>query len=284
MNKNILFAISITFILFLNILSAQNISSCNIFFVTDSSNLSVTEKSKLKDFTKNLDTIVISHISILGYCDDLGSKEYNYSLSFKRANCVKDVLTGLDIKSKLITKVQGKGKLPILEFGNQDIDQQRAFNRRVEIVVEFKIDQKNRNVIQNDSVDYESIMPYNLQIGDKIILENILFVSGKHELLPSAHATLDALVKTLHINNKYHIMILGYVCCVAKGQDAFDHDTGQNNLSEARAKTIYDYLIKNGVEASRLDFKGLKSDFPTGKSDKYDRRVEIEVTDIVDKK
>jgi outer membrane protein OmpA-like peptidoglycan-associated protein len=67
------------------------------------------------------------------------------------------------------------------------------------------------------------------------------------------------------------------------GKDGLDKDTGLMNLSEARAKAIYDYLIKNGIDARRLDYKGLKSNFPLGIGDKFDRRVEIEITDVAAK-
>jgi outer membrane protein OmpA-like peptidoglycan-associated protein len=91
---------------------------------------------------------------------------------------------------------------------------------------------------------------------------------------------LDSLVTTLKEKPAYEIIIYGHICCHPPGQDGQDISTGIFNLSVARAKVIYDYLIEHGIEAGRLSYKGLKADYPTGKGEKYDRRVEIQITRI----
>ena len=44
--------------------------------------------------------------------------------------------------------------------------------------------------------------------------------------------------------------------------DKVEHKDNLNDLSEERAKAIYDYLIKNGISADRLSYKGMKSTEP----------------------
>jgi outer membrane protein OmpA-like peptidoglycan-associated protein len=285
---------------------AQVSFSFTVFFHSGSFIPTTEGEKKLSVFLKSFDTVLISNISIDGYCDDTGSKKYNDSLSLKRGNYIRDHLTAWGIKSPPLTGVQGKGELALIYSNNESPPKQRAFNRRAVITVQLTPNQNGANdyhsvppassapnlreergafnnngdPVQHDTtVDKNSVFA-NSQVGSKILLKNVLFSSGKHELLPSADSTLLPLAKELQIKTKYCITILGYVCCVAKGHDALDHDTGLNNLSEARAKAIYEYLIKNGIAANRLAFKGLKSDFPTGKADKYDRRVEFEITAI----
>jgi len=73
-------------------------------------------------------------------------------------------------------------------------------------------------------------------------------------------------------------MILGHVCCGR--EDGQDYATGKYNLSETRAKAVYDYLIENGIDKSRLKHKGLAGKYPTGHGAKADRRVEIEIIEI----
>ena len=51
--------------------------------------------------------------------------------------------------------------------------------------------------------------------------------------------------------------------------------TNKRNLSVARAKFVYDYFIKNGVDKSRMSYEGLAHKFPLGGSADKDRRVEI---------
>jgi len=56
--------------------------------------------------------------------------------------------------------------------------------------------------------------------------------------------------------------------------------TGKNDLSEARAKSVYNYLQKHGISNKRMRYIGMAYRNPTGKGDSYDRRVEIEITEI----
>ncbi len=120
----------------------------------------------------------------------------------------------------------------------------------------------------------------NQKVGDKVTLENILFQNIRHSLLPESFPVLDTLVSVLQRKKEYHILILGHVCCAPPGIDGLDIDTGLRNLSVARAKAIYDYLVENGIDASRLAYKGMKGDYPTGRGDKFDRRVEIQIMAI----
>ena len=55
---------------------------------------------------------------------------------------------------------------------------------------------------------------------------------------------------------------------------------GKRNLSFARARYIYEYLMKNGVAKKRMKYIGLKHKYPLGGDPKFDRRVEIEITNI----
>ncbi len=92
---------------------------------------------------------------------------------------------------------------------------------------------------------------------------------------------MDTLITELKRESKYDILILGHVCCQPVGsEDLLDVRTGIKNLSVARAKAVYDGLVLNGIKEQRLAYKGLKSDFPTGKGRYYDRRVEIKIVNI----
>jgi len=81
-------------------------------------------------------------------------------------------------------------------------------------------------------------------------------------------------------NSKKRIKILGHVCCSEYNNPSIDgvnSRTGKRNLSIARAKSVYLYLIKKGIHIKRLKVEGLASRFPLGKGDDLDRRVEIEI-------
>ena len=56
-------------------------------------------------------------------------------------------------------------------------------------------------------------------------------------------------------------------------------------LSEARAKSVYTYLIENGIETIRLSFKGFGQDLPIESNDTEqgranNRRTEFKVVGV----
>ncbi len=112
--------------------------------------------------------------------------------------------------------------------------------------------------------------------GDKLVLNNILFQANSTSLISRSKTELASLAYLLKNNPNLTIEIDGHV-----------NDPGEKNsennqkLSEGRAKAIYDYLIKNGIDASRLSYKGFGNTqmiFPKAKTEmemKVNRRVEI---------
>ena len=77
-----------------------------------------------------------------------------------------------------------------------------------------------------------------------------------------------------------YFTVEGHVCCTHGTRDAIDRKTKKRNLSVARAKTVYDLLVKKGVSRTRMRYVGLKRKFPLGGDPAFDRRVEIQVTRI----
>ena len=79
-----------------------------------------------------------------------------------------------------------------------------------------------------------------------------------------------------------YFTIQGHVCCTQNSRDAVDKKTQKRNLSVARAKYIYDYLARKGVDKKRMKYVGMRRKFPLGGDPKYDRRVEIVITYIAE--
>ena len=53
------------------------------------------------------------------------------------------------------------------------------------------------------------------------------------------------------------------MCCTENSRDAVDRRTKQRNLSTARAKYIYDYLARKGIDKSRMNYVGMRRKFPS---------------------
>lgn len=219
----------------------------------------------------------IYDIKILGYADYKGSIDYNVKLSQQRANNIYSYILNAGINGDKIISCLGRGKIE----GSKNKD--RYLDRRVDIIYKCK---KQTEPINNKKPDEQiaETKKTNMQTakkGDKIVLSNLIFIGGRHVLLQSSFRYLEELLNVLKQNINLKIEIQGHICCQRSG-DGVDIDTGKNNLSVARAEYIYNYLVKNGINASRLSFKGFGANKRlknTNINDYKNRRVEIMIID-----
>lgn len=111
--------------------------------------------------------------------------------------------------------------------------------------------------------------------GEKVVLNNVFFDVDKYALKDESKAELNKLVAFLKNNPKMVIEVSGHT-----------DNTGnkQNNitLSGNRAKSVFQYLIASGIEATRLTYKGYGDTQPiadnkTEAGRKLNRRTEFKV-------
>ena len=100
-----------------------------IYFDFDKFSLSDVSKSKIKLFLDNYKNEINQYL-VVGHTDTKGEKNYNITLSIKRAEIVKELLIYYGIKKDTI-KILGKGE-ESLAINTPDNTKQPA-NRRVEI-------------------------------------------------------------------------------------------------------------------------------------------------------
>ena len=231
----------------------------SVYFDTDTYNLTKTEKTRLQKFLSSLAKDQVLKIEIYGFCDDRGTENYNLTLSQKRADEIKKIFSKASFFPEKIVSVDGKGELLLNIIDETDPSVIRALNRRVDVVISYP---------EKDSGKMNSI-PEN-----KMILENVLFITGYSYLTRSSKKILDQVSEALK-NETFSFIIQGHVCCTEGALDAVDKKTNKRNLSVARAKYVYDYLLKKGVKKSRMTYEGLAHMFPLGGSEDKDRRVEI---------
>lgn len=85
--------------------------------------------------------------------------------------------------------------------------------------------------------------------GGTVILKNVFFETAKFDLKRESNIELDKLITLLKQNPKLKIELSGHTDNVGKKQE-------NQLLSQNRAKAVYDYLVKQGIEATRLAHKG----------------------------
>jgi len=149
-------------------------------------------------------------------------------------------------------------------FGHRLPDYILSVNRKADIEYKILEGQKAKNTSSSEDLK-------KAKQGDLINLPNIQFHPGTATPLETSYPTLKELANYLQSNISVEIEIHGHICC-----DPLD----EMNLSTARAKFVYNYLIQQGIEAHRMTFKGfgrLKpiTDESTPEKEQQNRRVEI---------
>jgi len=116
-----------------------------------------------------------------------------------------------------------------------------------------------------------------LKAGEKVILKNIFFETDKYDLKESSEIELQKLIELLNKNPEIKIEIGGHTDNVGK--------TDYNlELSQNRAKAVYDYLVKNKIDSDMLTYKGYGESQPVDTNDTEEgrannRRTEFKVVE-----
>lgn len=250
-----------------------------VYFETDKYEVPETEHSRLLLFLSNIENLDIEKVSIHGFCDDRGSDSYNLVLSQQRADAIKEIFSNNEFDESKITNVDGKGEILVNIVHEENLSKIRGLNRKVEIIAQ-PYDPPRQIVSKPVKKTTEEKLKGELKEGDKILLENILFKTGYSYLTKDSKIRLDRIADVLVERKDIYFTVEGHVCCTYGTRDAIDRKTKKRNLSVARAKTVYDFLAKKGVSRSRMRYVGLKRKYPLGGEPAYDRRVEIQVTQI----
>lgn len=251
---------------------SQPPSSVFVHFAFDKWQLSIPARATLDSLTDTL--YADDRIELHGHCDSLGSGSYNDRLSQKRVKSVLAYLLSIGWEKKDILVSTGHGeKIPLT---NNNTPEDRSLNRRVEI-----------KIIRGESEPVSLLK----QLGDStkiagtnIVLKNLNFVGGMHQLIPESMPILNELLKAMQTWPKLVIRVEGHICCESGTGDGYDMETGINNLSEARAKAVCDFLIANNIAPQRVSYKGFGHSKPlypfpekNEEESQLNRRVEIKI-------
>jgi outer membrane protein OmpA-like peptidoglycan-associated protein len=88
-----------------------------------------------------------------------------------------------------------------------------------------------------------------LKVDQVVRIDNIYYDLAKWNIRPDAAKELDKLVQTLNDNPTVKIELSSHTDC--RGKDAYNL-----TLSQKRAKSVVDYLVKQGIAKDRLTAKG----------------------------
>ena len=156
------------------------------------------------------------------------------------------------------------------------LDKEYAFNVSKDGYLFYSENFKLKDITDIVSPHIVEIKLTQIQLGGSVILRNIFFNTASAELLPESKVELQQLIDFMRQNRTLEIEIGGHTDTV--GTAEFNQ-----NLSEQRAKEVYNYLIENGIEKSRMTYKGYGYTKPissnnTDEGRTQNRRTEFRIT------
>lgn len=239
-------------------LSANAQQKFTVYFDFDIAELNITSGQNLSQWIVDNPDVQIQ--KIYGYTDKTGYAIYNQDLSERRASYVYGQLkaAGLDQDN-----IEEKG------FGeSQSTANYNAKDRKVVVYYTKVIP-----VVPSESDLGKKIT--DSDIGDKIKLKDMNFYNNMDVILPTSRPVLEELLAILKSRPTLKIQIQGHVCCQKEEP---------TKISEKRAVAVYNYLIRNGIDATRLSYASFGASNPIyplpekSEAEKVaNRRVEIEI-------
>jgi len=267
-----------------------------VFFDSNKSELKKTENDKLSSWMQmHLDVKIVA---INGYTDEDGTTGFNDSLAQRRVNF---------IFSKVKDKIKIREDFKSRSFGElHNLSKNKAENRKVSIfyieakdlaredeILGIKKEIKEKPIVSYPSQisidnpngtksEYQLDVNFMRQIadakpGEKLKIDNLNFIINTFAVVNESRGKLYELLLVLKRNPDLKIEIQGHLCCMPKDR---------TDLSTQRAKAIYNFLVTNKIEKSRLSYKGFGSTqpvFPLPEKDETERaanrRVEIVIVE-----
>lgn len=135
---------------------------------------------------------------------------------------------------------------------------------------------------EKDTLIERTIELRSIKVGSSFNLDKVFFVGGTPSFAAGSQKALRKLYYTLKSNAKLRIQIQGHVN-LPNGSIHKHSEEYYNKLSVDRAKAVYDYLIKRGIDRNRLEYKGfgysqmIYPDATTKAQMEKNRRVEVRI-------
>ncbi len=135
---------------------------------------------------------------------------------------------------------------------------------------------ENFELLSERDVSNPFILNINLEpatTGSSVVLRNVFFDVNASTLKPESKTEIEKLVQFLKTNPTVRIEIGGHT-------DNTGSVANNQQLSEARAKALYQVLIAAGIENSRLTFKGYGATKPVADNQQEEGRAQNRRTEV----
>ena len=226
--------------------------------------------ARFTEWIKSKEGIAIDALE--GDADKTGNNYYNIDLSERRIKAVKNLLQSSSVQLDMsATEIHPFGE-------SRSISRYNAKDRRVVIIFRNAEDVPPAiERIPAKDVDPEDFKKQvnNAKVGDKIRLKNLYFFNNSDAFVPESTKVIRELLEVMQNNPTIKIDIQGHICCQKKEQD---------DISKKRALAVYNFLVRNGIDKTRLAYHSFGSSrpvYPLPEKNEAEadanRRVEIEI-------
>ncbi len=239
-----------------------------VFGITDTAFFNAIKDQYRKDMTLNVD--------LNNNSDDV-ELLYNYPVTLYKI----DLKTGKELFIKTDYTTPGYYFFNNLEQGFDYFISVKDLNKK-----EKKLQFTTKNIFKSDTLHLDAIIISTFP-KESFVVQNIYYEFAKADLTPEAKTTID--------NTIYRILIANPSIIVEISSHTDSIDTEERNLilSQKRAQSVVDYLIKKGINPERLVPKGYGESFPIAPNSNPDgtdnpegraknRRTEFKVIGILD--
>ncbi len=170
--------------------------------------------------------------------------------------------------NEIFTCVTGEGGKCVIELANGQI-----FNIKIKTFDQAQ----NYTSVEIANTDYHMNLELTIkyELPKTYTLNDVKFAMGSSNLVASSFASLNELAELMLLKKELKIELAGHT-------DNVGNDQSNLQLSQARANSVKNYLVKKGVPSSQLIAKGYgetspiaSNDTPEGKQ--KNRRTEVHI-------
>ncbi len=239
-----------------------------VHFAFDRSTVRGGDSSAVIDYFRSAAHAGSDSMLVIGYTDTVGSERYNERLSQRRALAVVALVGHLIPIScqKPWAFIEARGEADPLPGDD-------SLSRRALLIVYYRV-----TPTPVAHVDTPQRVKAPGEPDTVLTLNNINFIANKAELTEAAVVALPSNVANLRPFRDRYLEIDGF--CNQPGPP-LAKTNALFILSVNRAKFIYEYLIKQGFDASHLSYKGLGNASPVNAhpttTSEMDQNMRVEI-------
>jgi outer membrane protein OmpA-like peptidoglycan-associated protein len=102
---------------------------------------------------------------------------------------------------------------------------------------------------EEDDIEMKFTKQKSKSLNDFVITENLFYELGESNVSPSSKALLDKMKKVLDMHKEFQLLVISHT-------DSQGDEVSNLKLSLRRSESVVNYLIANGIAASRLKAEG----------------------------